>query len=498
MRRHAVPIAATAIALGLSGCGGGAKHEPLPPPAARPTIVQDDALLLHRSDAETRATLRELRRIGVDWVRVTAGWSVIAPDPQSPRAPAFDARDPDAYPDGAWGPLDRLVTMARDEGLRVLMDIAFWAPRWATGAPSTPAERQRTDIDPARYADFAEAVARRYGDRVEAFSVWNEPNHPAFLLPQWRAAPGGGFEVASADVYRAMLRAAYPRIKAAAPERTVLIGNTAATGAADPRSAGDRVPPLRFLRELACVDAQLRPLTTPACRDFTALPGDGWGHHPYSIDQPPWAQDPEPDNVRMGDLGRLADLLDRLAAAGRTATRLGVWVTEYGYQTDPPDPTQRVTTAEQARWLPEADRIALSDPRVRSTAQFLLRDLPPRAGATAIERWGDFQTGLRFPDGSAKPALRSFPYGLVALREGPARVRFWIDVRPGSGPRRVRIETRGGGGTEWSPLASFGERPTDDEGLLEAVVAADPAATYRVAVRDGGRWVTGEPLAGAR
>jgi predicted small lipoprotein YifL len=495
MRRHTVSLAAAAAVLALAGCGGGGEQE-LPPPAARPTILQDDALLLHRSDAATRATLRELRRIGVDWVRVTAGWSVIAPQPEAQRAPAFDALDPDAYPPGAWDKLDRLVAMSREEGLRVLVDIAFWAPRWATAAPSTPADRQRTDVDAIQYGMFAEAVARRYGDRVEAFSVWNEPNHPAFLLPQWSRGADGTFSVVSADRHRAMLHEAYPRIKNVAPDRPVLIGNTSATGADAPSAEDDRVPPLRFLRELACVDARFQPLETPICRNFTPLPGDGWGHHPYSIDLPPWAQDPRPDNVRMGDLGRLADALDRLAAAGRTAKRLGVWVTEYGYQTNPPDPTQRVTTAEQARWLPEADRIALSDPRVRSVSQFLLRDLPPREGVPALERWGDFQTGLRFPDGSAKPALQSFPYGLVALRAGAGSVRFWVHVRPGSGPRRVRVETQAGAG--WTPLASFGERSTDDEGLLEAVVAADSKAAFRVAVRDGDRWVSGEPLLGAR
>ena len=61
-----------------------------------PTILQDDAELLHRSTEEVAATLDRLRELGVDWVRVTAGWSVIAPEPDSPRRPDFDATDPDA------------------------------------------------------------------------------------------------------------------------------------------------------------------------------------------------------------------------------------------------------------------------------------------------------------------------------------------------------------------------------------------------------------------
>lgn len=45
-----------------------------------------------------------MRDIGVDWVRITAGWSVIAPAPLATRRPDFDATDPNAYPTGAWLP----------------------------------------------------------------------------------------------------------------------------------------------------------------------------------------------------------------------------------------------------------------------------------------------------------------------------------------------------------------------------------------------------------
>ena len=57
--------------------------------------VQDDALLLY-GDADAAAT--ELRSLGVDRIRVTAGWATIAPAPHSRRRPSFDATDPGAYP----------------------------------------------------------------------------------------------------------------------------------------------------------------------------------------------------------------------------------------------------------------------------------------------------------------------------------------------------------------------------------------------------------------
>ncbi|MCV4754532.1 hypothetical protein OFC37_34225, partial [Escherichia coli] len=83
------------------------------------------------------------------------------------------ATDPAAYGERQWARLDRAVRLARERGLRVMIDIAFYAPRWATPAPPPDRpDRERVRPDPAHFADFAEAVARRYGDRAMAFTVW--------------------------------------------------------------------------------------------------------------------------------------------------------------------------------------------------------------------------------------------------------------------------------------------------------------------------------------
>jgi uncharacterized membrane protein YgcG len=487
---------------------------------SRPMIVQDDAQVLHRSTAEVRRTLRALRALGVDWLRVTANWSFLAPGPRSAARPDFDATDPAAYPSGAWDPLDRAVREARAAGLAVSIDIGFWAPRWATARPSPEPDRQRDGIDAAAYADFAEAVARRYRDRAVAYTIWNEPNYQVFLRPQWRlndgtegearggrgpsggssggGPPGGGasgggsarWEVASADAYRAMVYAAVPRIRRWAPGAVVLIGGTAALGTSAPAARTDQVPPLRFLRELACVDDALRPVRDGDCARFRSLPGDGWAHHPYSPRRPPDVGDPEPDTAVLADQGRLADLLDRLHAAGRTRSRLGLWVTEFGYETDPPDPTHPVSLAEQARWLPEAEAIALADSRVRSFAQFLFRDLPERPGDTARERWVDFQSGLELLDGTDKPLMRALPHPLAARRAGPGRVRFWGRIRPGTGRRTVRVTADG---------RQVCHETTTIEGIFDCSAATDARATFRLELRRDGRWTpVGLPVPGAR
>ncbi|MBW3549016.1 MAG: cupredoxin domain-containing protein [Actinobacteria bacterium] len=151
------------------GCGD---DQPAPPAGAGPlTVVQDDAELLHRSDAQMAGVLDDLRAAGVDWVRVTAGWSVIAPAPEGNRPPAgFDATDPGAYPRGAWDRLDRLARMTRERELGLSIDIAFWAPRWAVAEPVAEPDRQRTVPDPRHFADFAEAV-----ERIETWEAENCP-----------------------------------------------------------------------------------------------------------------------------------------------------------------------------------------------------------------------------------------------------------------------------------------------------------------------------------
>ena len=482
-------LALLAVLAIAAGCGGAS---PLPPGAL--TVVQDDAELLYRSDARMAAVLDDLRSAGVDWVRVTAGWSVIAPAPEAAQRPAgFDATDPDAYPPGAWDRLDRLARMADERGLALNIDVAFWAPRWAVSRAGEP-DRQRVAPDPRHFADFAEAVARRYPDAA-AFTVWNEPNHNVFLLPQWEEGRGGDLEPVSPHVYRAMLHAAVPRLREAAPDATVLIGATSSLGTSDPEETDDRMAPMVFLRALACVDDALQPVRDGRCADFRPLPGDGWSHHPYGGRLAPWEPSPQAGDIRMADLDRLTRTLDRLHEVGRIERRLDLYLTEFGYQTNPPDPTWDVTPAEAARWLSEAERMARANPRVRSTTHFLVRDLPEREGDTLRERWRDYQTGLFFIDGRPKPTRAAFAAPLVAHETQPGRVALWGLVRPGEGQRPWRILARPEPEGPWRELAAGTTRP---DGTLAATVPADPDAMFLLEADVDGRRVAGAPVSGAR
>jgi hypothetical protein len=377
-----------------------------PASAALQTILQDDANLIHRPRAQVRESMRQIADLGVDRVRLTANWSVLTRDADDRTAPeGFDARDPAAYEQARWRGLDQAVALAADAGLRVAIDQTFLEKLLGGSAPAPAPPPPGPDPLP----------------RVDQFALWNEPNHPALLLPQWRAG-----KPASPDVYRRMLLAAYPAAKEVRPDATFLIGNTASMGGDNSHG----VSPLRFVRELAC-------------RTCPRIPGDGWAHHPYNLNRRPDYESPRRDDVFVADLPRLSLTLRRLVAEGRMAPGVqNIHVNEFGYETRRIGNRPRVTPRQQARWLTWAEHIADATPGVVSFAQFLLRDQPPapvRVSASQNRPFGEFYTGLLTVDGRPKPAARSFPAGLYAARRPAGRVALWVRLRLKPGPVDVEI-----------------------------------------------------------
>ena len=470
-------LACSLAALLLAGSGGSSRH--------LETVLQDDALLLDRPPVIVRQTARTIAALGVDRVRLTAGWSAIAPSPRDRAKPGFDATNPAAYPRGAWDRLDTAVDAARAAGLKVMLDIGFWAPRWAVRKPSANPDRQRYAPNPAMFADFATAVVRRYGAVVRLYTPWNEPNHPSFLAPQWRRG-----RPLSPHVYRAMYTAAYAAIKRVRPDAQVLLGNTAAT------ASGGGVPPLRFLRTLACVDERLEPLRVPECAHFQPLQADGYAHHPYSKSTDPAASDADPDDAPLGDSGRLEALLKALADRGRIAKDLPLYDTEYGYESRPDDPSAPFDRNQQALYLAKASFEAWKDPRTVMFSQFLLRDLAP------ARNW---QSGLYAADGTAKPAVQAFKLPFwVELENGPHGpwLLLWGLVRPGQGRQEVRVEQQSPDGawhvvkTTDASCSNQMDFLTDAAGTFMTTLPATGPATYRMAWRrPDGVWEQSVPVA---
>lgn len=512
------------------------------------TIVQDDGLLLYRPPAEVAAATARMKQLGVDRVRITASWSSLTRAADSDVRPAgFDARDPAAYEQERWVNLDNAIRAIRGAGLGALVDIGFWAPHWATTDP--PGPRARENIDPRAFADFATAVARRYSGNftvpveqpapppppppsqdasliaellqpifpfpipdplappratatraaqtdaavapagalpdVDRFVLWNEPNHQGLLLPQWKA---DGNTPASPAVYRAMVRSGYAAVKSVRSKVRVLIGNTSSTGGTRGRGP---VPPLEFLRELACVNAKLKPRKSGDCAGYKRLPGDGWAHHPYSQNERPTRASrrnrKERDDLRIADLPRLARTLDRLVEMRRLSkANRRIYLTEFGYETKGIPGRPRIDEFQQARWLTWAEQIADDVPTVRSFAQFLLRDQPPapvRVSNSDARPYGEYSTGLLNIDGSDKVVSRTFLAGLFAGMRPRGQVLLYGRLRLGPGKKVVALQRRYKGG----PWRRIERLDVDGRSAFRRTLRHRPGTTYRLTYPGAGK-----------
>ena len=167
-----------------------------------------------------RASLREAdeeiaqaKELHAQIVRTEVPWSVLeagGPGQVDPRSLAF---------------LDRLVADASADDIRVVM-LVDSTPCWVSSAPApllqacVPGRTSKANAwpptIPATYAAFVAFLAQRYGTRLAAIEVWNEPdqaNEDYFAGPE------------KPQRYAVILRAAYPAIKQANPNVPVLAGS---------------------------------------------------------------------------------------------------------------------------------------------------------------------------------------------------------------------------------------------------------------------------------
>ena len=352
------------------------------------------------------AALQELESLGVRSLRVILTWHDVAPSPDASERPNFDPTNPDAYD---WGEYDALLAAAKARGWPVLMTVSGPVPKWATQAKLDNVTRP----SPAAFAAFMTAVGRHYGAQVNTWAIWNEPNQPQFLRPQF----GDGGKAISPSIYRGLYKAGVRGLtKAGQGNDRILLGETS------PRGTGRVVAPLAFLRGTLCLNKKY--VRRKSCGP---LPASGYAHHAYTTRQGPFFKPANPDDVTIGVLGRLSKALDRARKAGALTKKLSIYLTEFGIQSTP-DTQSGVSLAKQVEYRAIAERIAYDNPRVTAFSQYLLRDSDP----TGPKQYGGFESGLRFADGKPKPSLPAFRLPLAARRSGAKKVSIWGLVRPAS------------------------------------------------------------------
>ena len=430
---------------------------------------------------DTAGTLDRLHQLGVDRVHVYLHWSDIAPAPNSPVRPSFDATDPAAYPAAGWAPFDAIVRGVHARGMGLDFALVPPPPRWASGkgAPD-PSAQPEWRPSAQEFGQFVRAVGIRYSGhytppgassplpRVAFWSIWNEPNSGVELAPQ--ALEPSQVEV-SGLLYRRLLDAAWSGLQATGHGRdTILIGELAPAGATFGNAPGNFgvMAPLRFLRALYCVDTSYKPLTgraatlrgCPATAAGSAKfasqhPGlfhaTAFADHPYPQGLAPNAVTPdEPDYAELAETPTLERVLDTLQQVYGSSTRYPIYSTEFGYQTTPPDPGRGTVSPEvAARYLNWAEYLSWRDPRVRSYDQYLLIDPPG----------GYFASALLFANGTPKPGYFAYqlPIWLPATTTTKGRpLEVWGCARParylGPGAKRVEIQFRAAGGGAFKNL----------------------------------------------
>src|SRR3954465_72401 len=354
------------------------------------------------------AAFDDIGSFGVHSIRLVMYWRDVAPAARSRVKPKFAATDPSAY---NWSRYQPALDEAKARGWSVLLTLSGPVPRWATnGARNTV-----TRPSPNEFKMFVTAAAKHFGDRVATWSIWNEPNHPEFLRPQFSSH----HRALSPRIYRNLYFAAIRGFADAGVTPKVLVGETA------PRGTGKGAPPLAFLRSVLCLTSHYH--RQGSCK---SLPAAGYAHHAYTTRKGPFFKPPGRDDVTIGVLSRLTRALDRAGRAGRIRKHMPIWLTEFGIQSKP-DPLLGVSLARQAEYQAISERIAYNNPRVASFSQSLLRDALPRKGPR-LARYGGFESGLETSAGKPKPAMASFRLPLAAKRRG-SRVSLWGLVRPATG-----------------------------------------------------------------
>jgi hypothetical protein len=344
--------------------------------------IYDEGVTLYGSTASSFATFKALH---VEVIRLNLHWGGGALGVAARRP--FNATDPNdsAYD---WAPYDRVVQLATTYHLQVLFSILD-TPGWANGG----AGKNHAPTNPQDLRDFSLAAATRYsgtwtsttGARlpvVKLWAAWNEANNPVFLAPQYKRVRGK-WVIQSAIDYARICEAVYAGVHAARVNGDkVACGLTAPRGNNNPNEPRASVAPLTFLKAVHAA----------GLKHF-----DAWAHHPYYV-SPSETPTSKPNSATAITLGNINVLI---AQVTRFYGNKPIWITEYGYQTNPPDRFFGVSWSKQSSYLKQAFAIARANPRIQLMLWFLLRDEPNLAG---------WQSGLETTTGKKKPAFSAFQH----------------------------------------------------------------------------------------
>lgn len=252
----------------------------------------------------------------------------------------------------SWDYVDSIVESATNLGMGIL-GVISQTPSWA-GTPILAGMPE-----PEVFGAFAQAVATHYVGQISTYEIWNEPNAQNFLDPVDPAA------------YTTLLQAAYPLMKQADPNITV-IGGVVGAGASEGNVTMD---PDDFVQGMYAAGAK---------GFFDAL-----SFHPYAYS----LEFSAGAGVAGSPLEQLQQIFS-IMAANNDSDHL-VWATEYGQPT-----TGQYTTQQQADFIQD---FLNSWPEIAGTGPMFIYTLQDTDSGSANKQ-DNF--GVYYSDGTAKPVVQ--------------------------------------------------------------------------------------------
>lgn len=356
-RRGAALTVAAVLSLALFPAGAGASGQLLG--------AQSHATWGSVSYEEMDRELDLLARAGATAVRTDISWSSLETEGKGDMSGWYVER------------FERFLRGAEARGIRVIATL--WStPCWASSAPDEPKQgcsgswwergvERYSPRDPADYGDAAAWVAARWGARLGALELWNEPNVPehGFLR-----APDAGL------AYAGLVKAAYRRVKAAAPGLPVLAGALAYSDQG-------------FLERMYSL----------GLKDHF----DGLSLHPYNE----WRDPADPWKLQWRRYTFVTGVphMHRVMSAHGDAHKQ-LWLTEFGWSTCGEGDRWCVSEQQQADFVRDGLRIVRGWPFVRAAIVYNLRN----KGSEPTDR--EHQFGLVRRDFSPKPGYAAFQQAL--------------------------------------------------------------------------------------
>ncbi|HEX7083961.1 MAG TPA: hypothetical protein VF186_07580 [Gaiellaceae bacterium] len=369
--------------------------------------IQDDAWLEY-GPGSVDDRLDQVDELGVDVVRVTLDWRQIEPH----------------RGDWDWSIVDPVLNGLHERKIAPLVTL-YGSPAWANGGRGENWAPKSASM----FAAFARAAARRY-PFVHMWTIWNEPNQARSFRPT------------SPRLYvQRLLDPAYKAIHTVQPHAKVAGGVTA------PRGGSHGVSPVAWLEGMHAAHAKL----------------DAYAHNPYPLRPKETPSSGGCDHCTTITLATL-ERLERLVA--RDFPHARIWLTEYGYQTDPPDKLLGVSYTKQARYMGEAALRVHQLPRVDILIHYLLQDEPN------VDRW---QSGLQTVKAREKPSYDAFCFPLAQVSRKGSRTVLWGQVRPGK-KATYRLQERRNG--HWRSVGA--NRRTSSRGYFELTVRAGAGDRFRI------------------